>query len=91
MNHANSGGSLTLEVLIRAPAERVFTALTNPEERVKWWGAEGRFKAPTAPARSIVAGRRSSNGSARTLNGPWRTRPDSRYSSTPPQALRCEK
>ena len=45
MNHPSSGDSLTLEVLIRAPAERVFAALVKPEERVKWWGAEGRFKA----------------------------------------------
>lgn len=32
------------EIEIRAPADRVFTALTSAQERVKWWGAEGRFK-----------------------------------------------
>jgi hypothetical protein len=29
---------------INAPAERVFEALTNPDQRVKWWGAAGRFQ-----------------------------------------------
>jgi hypothetical protein len=32
------------EIEIRAPADRVFTALASAEERVKWWGAEGRFR-----------------------------------------------
>lgn len=45
MNPSRSDDVLTLEVTIRAPAERIFAALTDPEERVKWWGAEGRFKA----------------------------------------------
>ena len=44
MNHSSSDDTLTLEVTIRAPAERVFTALTDPEERVKWWGTAGRFE-----------------------------------------------
>ena len=33
------------EITIDASAERVFEALVNPEERVKWWGAEGTFQA----------------------------------------------
>ena len=37
--------TITAEVTINAPAERVFAALTDPEKRVKWWGREGRFKA----------------------------------------------
>jgi uncharacterized protein YndB with AHSA1/START domain len=36
--------TITEEITIRASADRVFVALTSPEERVKWWGAEGRFK-----------------------------------------------
>ncbi len=44
MNHSSHDDTLTLEVTIRAPAERVFTALTSPEERVRWWGVEGRFR-----------------------------------------------
>jgi uncharacterized protein YndB with AHSA1/START domain len=33
------------EIVIRAPAERIFAALTEPAQRLKWWGAEGRFRA----------------------------------------------
>lgn len=36
--------TITEEITIKASADRVFVALTSPEERVKWWGAEGRFK-----------------------------------------------
>lgn len=32
------------EIEISAPADRVFTALARAQERVKWWGAEGRFR-----------------------------------------------
>jgi uncharacterized protein YndB with AHSA1/START domain len=33
------------EITIRASAERIFAALTDPQQRVRWWGAEGRFRA----------------------------------------------
>jgi len=36
--------SVTEEVTIKARAERVFDALTDPQQRVKWWGSEGRFR-----------------------------------------------
>ena len=45
MSHPDVMDTVTEEVTINAPAERVFAALTDPEERVKWWGREGRFKA----------------------------------------------
>ena len=32
------------EVTIRASAERVFQALTSPEERVKWFYSDGKFE-----------------------------------------------
>lgn len=33
------------EITINGTAERIFQALTNPEERLKWWGGpESRFK-----------------------------------------------
>lgn len=31
------------QVLIHAPAERIFTALTNPEELLRWWSSPGKF------------------------------------------------
>jgi uncharacterized protein YndB with AHSA1/START domain len=33
------------EITINAPVKRVFEALSNPEQRTKWWGSEGRFQA----------------------------------------------
>jgi len=32
------------EVTIKAPAERIFAALTKPDELLKWWVVEGKFK-----------------------------------------------
>lgn len=44
MNPASATDTIVQEITINAPAARVFEALTNPEERMKWWGAEGRFQ-----------------------------------------------
>jgi uncharacterized protein YndB with AHSA1/START domain len=45
MNQSSAGDTIVQEIAIKGRAERIFDALTSPEERVKWWGAEGRFKA----------------------------------------------
>ncbi len=45
MNPASVSEAIVQEILIKAPAERVFEALTNPVQRVQWWGAETRFQA----------------------------------------------
>lgn len=44
MNVTSSGGTIVQAITIKAPAERIFEALTDPDQRVKWWGAEGRFQ-----------------------------------------------
>ena len=36
------------EIVIKAPAERIFAALTRPEELLKWWAVEGKFKVVNA-------------------------------------------
>lgn len=49
---AASDDTIVEEVTINAPAERIFSALTNPDELLKWWAAEGHFHAThveTAP------------------------------------------
>ncbi|MFZ0690224.1 MAG: SRPBCC domain-containing protein [Acidobacteriaceae bacterium] len=33
------------ETTIEAPAERIFYALTRPEELLRWWAVEGKFRA----------------------------------------------
>lgn len=46
MNTASiSDDAIVQEVTIKAPAERIFKALTDPDELLKWWGSEGRFHA----------------------------------------------
>src|SRR5262249_32286949 len=45
MNLTDAGGTIVKEITIKGSAERIFEALTNPDQRVKWWGAEGRFQA----------------------------------------------
>jgi uncharacterized protein YndB with AHSA1/START domain len=36
--------TLVQEITIKATAERVFEALTDPDRLTQWWGAEGRFQ-----------------------------------------------
>jgi uncharacterized protein YndB with AHSA1/START domain len=45
MNEAESSDTIIKEIVITARAERIFEALTDPRQRVKWWGAEGKFQA----------------------------------------------
>ncbi len=33
------------EITIAASADRIFAALTDPQQLVKWWGGEGSFRA----------------------------------------------
>jgi uncharacterized protein YndB with AHSA1/START domain len=44
MNATSITDAIVQEITIESSAERVFDALTNPDERMKWWGAEGRFQ-----------------------------------------------
>jgi uncharacterized protein YndB with AHSA1/START domain len=44
MNPTIANDTIIQEIVIKASAERIFEALTNPAQRTKWWGAEGRFQ-----------------------------------------------
>jgi uncharacterized protein YndB with AHSA1/START domain len=33
------------EITIRASAERIFEALTDPQQRIKWWGDQSSYRA----------------------------------------------
>jgi uncharacterized protein YndB with AHSA1/START domain len=44
MNQSRADETIVQEITIKAPAERIFTALTDPSQRAQWWGAEGRFQ-----------------------------------------------
>jgi len=58
MNPTSVSGTIVQEITIKGPAERIFEALTNPDERMKWWG--GRREVPdhadgvrSAPRRQV--------------------------------------
>jgi uncharacterized protein YndB with AHSA1/START domain len=36
--------TIVQEITIKAPAARIFDALADPKQRMKWWGVEGRFQ-----------------------------------------------
>jgi uncharacterized protein YndB with AHSA1/START domain len=42
---ATSEGTIVQEVTIKAAAERIFAALTKPDELLEWWVTEGKFRA----------------------------------------------
>ena len=44
MNSTIASDTIVQEIVISAPADRIFEALTDPVQRVRWWGAEGRFQ-----------------------------------------------
>jgi uncharacterized protein YndB with AHSA1/START domain len=45
MTRTGANDTIVQEITIKGTAERIFEALTNPDERMKWWwGSEGRFQ-----------------------------------------------
>ena len=44
MNSPSTIDAIVEEIAIKAPAERISDALTDPAARVKWWGLKGRFE-----------------------------------------------
>ena len=44
MSTAAVSDTIVQEITIKGSAELIFEALTNPDQRMKWWGAEGRFQ-----------------------------------------------
>jgi uncharacterized protein YndB with AHSA1/START domain len=44
MSATNSIDAIVEEITINASAERIFAALTDPAQRVAWWGLAGRFE-----------------------------------------------
>jgi uncharacterized protein YndB with AHSA1/START domain len=62
MSPSAADGTIVEEIEIRAPADRVFTAFASPDERVKWWGAEGRFRTTHAESDLRPGGKWSMRG-----------------------------
>jgi uncharacterized protein YndB with AHSA1/START domain len=72
-----AGHPIVEEVTIAASAERVFEALTSPDERVQWWGAEGSFQTTHVESDLRPGGRWAMrglrmNGEPFTITGEYR-------------------
>jgi len=70
--------AIVKETTIHARAERVFDALTDPRQRVNWWGVEGRFKAThmeseLRPGGAWLMRGTGAEGKPFTLRGEYRT------------------
>jgi uncharacterized protein YndB with AHSA1/START domain len=76
MNPATASDTIVQEIQIHAPAARIFQALADPTERVKWWNAPGRFAMTHAESDLRVGGKWSMKGSgygqAVTVHGEYR-------------------
>ena len=44
MNPTRVSDTIVQEIAIKGSAEPIFEALTNPGQRLKWWGSEGRIQ-----------------------------------------------
>ena len=44
MSTTEASDTIIQEITIKGSAERIFDALTDPDQRVKWWGLKGRFE-----------------------------------------------
>lgn len=45
MSSTTASDALVHEIAIKGSADRIFQALTDPAQRVQWWGAQGLFQA----------------------------------------------
>jgi uncharacterized protein YndB with AHSA1/START domain len=63
MNPTSDTGSIVQEITIKGSASRIFEALTDPAQRVQWWGAEGRFQATHMESDLRCGGKWSMEGS----------------------------
>jgi uncharacterized protein YndB with AHSA1/START domain len=71
-----SQGTIIATVLIDAPIERVFAALTVPEEVVRWWGSDDTYRTTEWDSDLRVGGRwraagRSKDGQVFTVEGEY--------------------
>ena len=60
---------VTVEVFIAAPRERVFQAITDPRQTMKWWGQEGKIRLSEFHMDVCVGGKWSCSGQSANMGG----------------------
>jgi uncharacterized protein YndB with AHSA1/START domain len=78
MTTVSADETIVAEITIKAPARRVFEALTDPAQRKEWWGAEGRFQTTDMESDLRVGGQWKMSGTGMggkpfTVQGEYRT------------------
>lgn len=61
---ASTAEPIVEEITIAASAERIFEALTDPQQRLKWWGAEGQYRATHMESDLRAGGQWSTRGTS---------------------------
>ena len=57
MSSAGTIDAIVEEIIIEASAQRIFEALIDPAQRVRWWGHKGRFETTDAESDPRPGGR----------------------------------
>jgi len=57
MSSAGTIDAIVEEIIIEASAQRIFEALIDPAQRVRWWGHKGRFETTDAECDPRPGGR----------------------------------
>src|SRR5262245_47328281 len=70
MSATVTSDTIVQEITIKASAERIFEALTVPDQRERWWGSKGRIEA-THKETELRHGRRWSKGGVVLGGGPF--------------------
>jgi uncharacterized protein YndB with AHSA1/START domain len=65
MSSTSENQTIVEEITIKGSAERIFEAIANPEERLKWWGAEGVYEPTELDSDLRVGGKWMMKGVAR--------------------------
>ncbi len=61
---------VTAEIFIAAPRERVFQAISDPQQAVRWWGEEGKYRLSEFQMDVRVGGKWSCSGFSANMGGP---------------------
>lgn len=65
MNATTTNEPIVEEITIKGSAERIFEAIANPEDRLRWWGAEGVYESTEMDSDLRVGGKWIMKGVAR--------------------------
>jgi uncharacterized protein YndB with AHSA1/START domain len=66
----SSVDAIVQEITVKAPVARVFEALVDPAQRLKWWGQKGRFETTNAESDLRPGGRWLMSGMG--MGGPFK-------------------